>query len=165
MSYPGGTVNPVPVRPTPPSLSQSVNHVRLYLDDLAELDGVVRRVSPKAKLEANGYELDSLDELAEVPGGPIRSMRWFAMSSGSFGSYLSVNLSSTGAKVIARDYDDAIRGAAANVVDVLRRSRRRVGPLGWHWAIRIVILLALSSSGFWLPEGWWAYPMMAAALI
>jgi len=127
----------------------------------------VRRVSPKAKLEANGYELDSVEELAEVPGGKIRSMRWIA-SGESFGSYLSVDLSYSAAKVIAREYDDALRGVAERVIDALRRSRRRrrrqLGPLAWHWASRTVFIAACSGLAY-LREGWWQYPLAAAIAI
>lgn len=145
----------MPVRQIPPTLNQSVRPLRVYLDDIAELDALVRRVSPEAKLEANGYELDSIEELAEVPGGKIRSMRWFA-SGGSFGSYLSVDLSYSAAKVIAREYDDALRGVAERVIDALRRSRKRrhLGPLAWHWAIRTVVLAACVGLTYLVPKGW-----------
>lgn len=140
----------------------------MYLDDVAELDALVRRVSPKAKLEANGYELDSVEELTEVPGGKIRSMRWFA-SGDSFGSYLSVDLSYGAAKAIAREYDDALRGVAERVIDALRRSRRRrrrqLGPLAWHWASRMVFIAACSGLAYQVREGWWQYPLIAAMAI
>ncbi len=61
----------VTVRRKVPTLTRRFGPVRLYLDDMAELNAIVRKVSPDATLEANGYELDAVEELKELPEGKI----------------------------------------------------------------------------------------------
>ncbi len=104
--------------------------VRVFLDDLEEIDGAVRGGFEKVLLEADEYELDTVAEIGDVPGtGAIRSVIWRAYgweanatASRSVVVHLAPNL-------VYASGDPAFRGELGKVEDVLRRRHRRLAGL------------------------------------
>lgn len=108
-------------------LSFDAPAVKLYLDDLEEIDRIVRNVGDET-LEVereveNGeaaYTVSSLDELGEISGGErLKSIRWSCWDGAR--RRLSVTLAVkygylTGAP--------GLRGPLEDVMDILRRQRR-----------------------------------------
>ncbi|MDP9475401.1 MAG: hypothetical protein M3R38_06875 [Actinomycetota bacterium] len=115
--------------------------VRVFLDDLEEIDRVIRRACGDVRLEVDGYVLDGLADLTEVPGEEtLKEVQWLAYL-GSFEQRLTkmiVTLSSRRADASA---SPELRGPLEEVGDVLRRSRRRLAyALSWGRGVPLALV-------------------------
>lgn len=129
----------MPLRPIhPPSTRRSLGLIQVWRDDLAEIVEVMRRVAPDLHLEIDNYELDDVDDLAELEEETINSF-----TATSRRSRIQLRLSRDGAFIDAEDPDMDIRHMIHAVVHLSQRRRRWVSYQPIRAAPAISMFLSL----------------------
>jgi hypothetical protein len=117
----------MPVRQKLPDVEIKPGPVKVYLDDLKEIDRILRGIGDEVRLQAETfhddveYELTGLAELEELPGGDV--LRRITWSRGWPKPAFWVALAP---RWVAVTGDAELRGPLEQVADVLRRRRRRL---------------------------------------
>lgn len=98
----------------------------LYLDDLEQLDGTMRAAYPKVDLQAGELDVDSVEDLHEVPPEALRDLTWYGFQ-GASSMFLHISRGSVSVQV--RNCEAAHRVALVEIEEVMRRRRRRFATL------------------------------------
>ncbi len=132
----------MPVRQRLPDLQPRIDPVRLYLDDLEELDTILRKAYPTVSLQAGAVDVDTVGELHEVQPEDLRELVWFALDGLSS---LYLHISPVVVSLRARRCDISHRGALAQIEDLMRRRRRKLATLSERVRyLSLLVFLALT---------------------
>ncbi len=153
-----GSLQFVPVRRKAPDERRRFQAVKLYLDDLEELDRIMRAACPKVHLEAGAYDLDAVEEVGQLPPEASRKLKWSGFGHDGR-SFLYIHVARDSLFASGERCDAACLSALHEIEQVMRRRRR---PLA-HFSLRfygilpsVVLLLATALHalagfrfGFW----------------
>jgi hypothetical protein len=116
----------MPIQRKPAEFWYRPGPVKVYLDDLEEIDRVLRQLDNermwlKARFDEHHYELSRPEEFAELPGDgdALQEVSWFGRRGTS---HFNVLLS--GRHVYVTGQGEGLRGPLEEVGDVLRRRTR-----------------------------------------
>lgn len=112
--------------------------VRLYLDDVEELLKLVREHCERVTIEVEGYEVQSLDDVAGISR---RQVYRFAIHGHTDNSYLRVELNRYSARCyLSRDDDIPLQGVFTQIDSILKRRARMV-----QWLVSLPVIATVSA--------------------
>ncbi len=126
----------MPLRCKAPDERRRFNAVKLYLDDLEELDRIMRAACPNVHLEAGAYDLDAVEEVGQLPPEALRKLEWSGFGHDGR-SFLYIYVARDNLFASGRSCDAACLSALHEIEQVMRRRRR---PLA-HLSLRFYGLL------------------------
>lgn len=132
----------MPARRMVSDIDLELGPVRVFLDELEEIDRVIRQACEEVRLEVDNWELDSMGDLAEVPGtGRLREVSWSGhLWHGERRKLSSLSVALDPHLTIASS-DPELRRYLEEVGDVLRPRRRRLAKaLSWPWGVPLALV-------------------------
>jgi hypothetical protein len=133
----------------PHAVRRNYRIVRLYWDDAEELLKLVRENCERVTIEAEGYKVQNLDDVARVVRQQIRHL---VVIGHTDNGYLHIELNRHNAWCyLSRDDDTSLRGVFTQIDDILRRRARvlqlLVSPLVNFTASTLVLLIICVGAG------------------
>jgi hypothetical protein len=129
------------MRRKPQGFFRVVTSVRVYLDDLRRLHDEMARVSGKVRVDTDQFELDGIDDVADIPGD-----RLFGLSLRATNPSVTVEFARLGAFVFRHDDDPSAVGLAELIRQQLLAFRRPAHWVFTWWALGCVLLVDVLAS-------------------
>lgn len=105
--------------------------LRLYLDDIREIEAIMAELSFEVHIKVDGYALDAVSEMGDLGKEQVSNMSLTVQAPN-----LSVDLCEDRASVYIEDGDSSLlRGASSRIDAVLRRHQSPSRWLAGTWAV------------------------------
>ena len=124
--------------------SVEIPPVRLFLEDLEEIEEVYKKYCKELKIETEDFEFDSVEELKNIGKDKLNSL-----SFNSHDPYISVNFSPSNARIYSSEPDPKSVGIVAILKNILDKRLTPLRHLISKWVLIILnILLFISVMAF-----------------
>ena len=130
-------------RPPRTSVSEHIEGVRLYLEDLEELLGLLTASGLSVRISDDAFDYDSFDEVQRKSGTSLPSI---SVEAKDTDSSRSVTLSFSNGHWSVHSYDKKLLGVAREVESLLRRRQTGIAHLPLYWFFQIGLLLLWAGS-------------------
>lgn len=126
------------------SLSQDFKPMKLYYEDLEELYDIFKEHSGEVKVDADTYELDSIEEILKIKKDNFTDLKIYAHN-----PYISLDFSKNAIRLYISDDTPFQRGLFEKLKRLLKQKERYFISSLFSYYAYVLFLVVMSTLSFW----------------